>query len=136
MVAVISRRRGSPPRVMMLMGILGGIHKDGLTAAKGTSAAAKGPAEGFVAIFAEDIFPAISGNRFGLLVEVKNAPVQVMGDDAIFHIVQNPFQVFPVGQYVVDGQRAHFRSTFNLRTGIPVIEVAPAHDRAAVEKRA
>ena len=50
-----------------------------------------------MAIFADHIFPAVSGNLFGLPVEVKNASVHIMGDDAIFHIVQNSFQVFPVG---------------------------------------
>jgi hypothetical protein len=54
---------------------------------------AKRAAKSLVAISPQDLLPAVAGNTFGLLIEKKDAPVHVMGNDAFFKIVQDSFQV-------------------------------------------
>jgi hypothetical protein len=84
-------------------------------------------------IFADDIFPSIPGNFFGLFVEEKNTAVQVVGDDAILHIVQNPFQIFRLdnmlsmvrafifAQYAIGKQRCRVSKRSPPTFGQPVI---------------
>jgi hypothetical protein len=86
-------------------------------------------------IFADDVFTAIPGNFFSFFVKVENPPAHVVGNDAILHIVQDPFQIFSVGQYVVDGQGVHFRSICSRKTEVTDIETAHARDRATCDKR-
>jgi hypothetical protein len=81
--------------------------KSQMITAKRTPAAAEGGAKGIMAVLAENFFSTIPGNLLGSSVKVEDPSIQVMGDDAIFHIVQNPFKVFSVGQDVVDGKLAH-----------------------------
>jgi hypothetical protein len=54
---------------------------------------AKGAAECLMAIPSQNFLPAVPGNAFGFLVEKKDAPVHVMGNDALFQVVQDRFQV-------------------------------------------
>ena len=65
----------------------------GLVDAKGTMLTAEGAAKGFMAITPHDLIPAIAGNTLGFLIEEKDAAVHVVGNDALFQIVQYRFQV-------------------------------------------
>ena len=55
-----------------------------------------------MAISAQHFLPAISGNMLGLRIEKKDSPVHVMGDDALFEIIQNIFQVILVAHKIFE----------------------------------
>jgi hypothetical protein len=76
--------------------ILGFIGRFRVIIAKYTAFTTKWTAESLMAVSAEHLLPAVSGNMFGLRVEKKDAPVHVMGDDAFFEIIQDVFQVILV----------------------------------------
>jgi hypothetical protein len=54
---------------------------------------AKRAAKRLVAISTQNFLTGIAGDPFGFLVEKKDAPVHVMGNDTFFEIVQNRFQI-------------------------------------------
>jgi hypothetical protein len=63
---------------------------------KFASPTAKRMAESLMAVFAQDIFPVVTGNTFGFLVEKKDAPIHVMGNYSFFETVQDMLQVIPM----------------------------------------
>jgi hypothetical protein len=76
--------------------ILGFFGRLRVIIAKYTAFATKWTAESLMAISAQHLLPAVTGNVFGLLVKKKDAPVVVMGDDAFFEVIQDVFQVILV----------------------------------------
>ena len=69
-----------------------------LPVAKSTVFTAERLAEDVMAVSPENVLPPVTGNFLGLLVEKENAAVQIVGDDALFEIIENAFQIAGVGE--------------------------------------
>ena len=83
-------------------------HRVGLAEAALLSAERR--TEGLVAIPAKDILAGESSDALGLGVEEEDPPLHVMGDDPFLQVVQDPFQVGPVGGNLIEGHGAGFLS--------------------------
>ena len=81
-------------------GIFGCARQFRLVYAKCTVLAAEGAAKRLVAISPQDLLPAVAGYAFGFLVEKKDLPVHVMGNDSFFKIVQDRLQVILMADYI------------------------------------
>ena len=89
---VASRRRGSPDLVVILMA----YSEVSASAGSSTQNAQCSPQKGLP----KDLLPAVAGYAFGFLVEKKDLPVHVMGNDSFFKIVQDRLQVILMADYI------------------------------------
>jgi hypothetical protein len=69
------------------------LQRPGGTAAKGTFVPAEGGPEYDVAIPPEDIFARISGDLFSRPVEKQDSPIDIVGNYALHHIIENTLKV-------------------------------------------
>ncbi len=60
-----------------------------------------------MAVPPQNVIPAVSGNSLVFAVEIIDAPVHVVGNDAGFQIVQNTFQVLSVRYNFSQGKIGH-----------------------------
>ena len=67
-----------------------------LISAEMTTLAAERFSKSQMAVFAEDILFGISGDFLCLPIEEENPAPGVVSDDALFEIVQNPFEIVGV----------------------------------------
>ena len=71
------------------------------------------------------------------LVKKKDAPVEIVGDDAVLHIVQNALEIAAVQKNIVDARGLHFSSDFCWRKGnAGFAKREPARVRMPCERRA
>jgi hypothetical protein len=49
--------------------------------------------ECIMAVLAHNLLPLISGNPFSLLVEKENAPIQIVGNNALLEAVQDMLKI-------------------------------------------
>ena len=76
-----------------IVGVFGRIRRG---FAEGAALPAERGSERLVAIPAQHLRAAVAGDAFRLPVEEKDAPLQVVGDDPLFQVVQDMFQIVPV----------------------------------------
>jgi hypothetical protein len=72
-------------------------------AAKGTFVPAERSSEYQVAIPSENIFARIPGDLFGRPVKEQDSPIEVMGNYALHHVIENILKVLLLSDQVFEG---------------------------------
>jgi hypothetical protein len=83
-----------------VQGVFGFLRQFGRIFTKNTAFSAKGTAKSLMAIPAQYIRAAVTGDAFGFRIEKKDAPVHVMGNNPFFKVIQDIFQVVPVAHQI------------------------------------
>ncbi len=71
-----------------------------------------------MAITPEHIFARISGDLFSRPVKEQDSPIEVMGDYALHHVIENILKVLLLGDKIFKGYAGHTTSLFAAHRGL------------------